>query len=67
VSLVGAGAVAALSAEPLTASVTKAKIKAIAFDGLAVFDPRPIAALAERVFLLARQSPAEAHLPWTRD
>jgi 2-haloacid dehalogenase len=49
VSLVGAGAAAALSAEPV-AAVSRAKIKAIALDGLAVFDPRPVAALAERVF-----------------
>jgi 2-haloacid dehalogenase len=49
VSLVGAGA-AALSAAPLIAAVPGAKIKAIAFDGLAVFDARPVAALAERVF-----------------
>jgi 2-haloacid dehalogenase len=51
VSLVGAGAAAAaLSAEPVMAAVSGAKIKAIAFDGLAVFDARPVAALAERVF-----------------
>ena len=49
-SLVGAGAATALSAEPVIAAVSKAKIKAIAFDGLAVFDQRPVAALAERVF-----------------
>ncbi len=35
-SLVGAGAAAALSAEPVIAAVSRAKIKAIAFDGLAV-------------------------------
>ena len=29
---------------------TRPRIKAIAFDGLAVFDPRPIAALTERLF-----------------
>jgi hypothetical protein len=51
VSLVGAGAAtAALYAEPVIAAVSGAKIKAIAFDGLAVFDVRPVAALAERVF-----------------
>jgi 2-haloacid dehalogenase len=51
VSLVGAGAAAtAFSAEPVIATVSGAKIKAIAFDGLAVFDVRPVAALAERVF-----------------
>jgi 2-haloacid dehalogenase len=49
VNLVGAGA-AALSAEPLIAAVPGDKIKAVAFDGLAVFDARPVAALAERVF-----------------
>jgi 2-haloacid dehalogenase len=32
------------------AAVAGARIRAIAFDGLAVFDVRPIAALAERVF-----------------
>jgi HAD superfamily hydrolase (TIGR01493 family) len=51
VSLAGAGAAAAaFSAEPTIATVPGAKIKAIAFDGLAVFDVRPVAALAERVF-----------------
>ena len=51
VSLVGAGAAAAaLSGEPVMAAVSGAKIKAIAFDGLAVFDVRPVATLAERVF-----------------
>ena len=49
-SLVGAGAAAALSAEPAVAAVSSARIKAIAFDGLAVFDVRPVAALAERIF-----------------
>jgi 2-haloacid dehalogenase len=34
----------------VVAAVSGAKIKAIAFDGLAVFDVRPVAALAERVF-----------------
>ena len=51
VNLVGAGAgAAALSGEPVIAAVPGAKIKAIAFDGLAVFDVRPVATLAERVF-----------------
>jgi 2-haloacid dehalogenase len=49
VSLVGVAG-AAFSAEPVMAAVGGAKIRAIAFDGLAVFDVRPIAALAERVF-----------------
>ena len=30
--------------------MTKARIKAIAFDGLAVFNTRPITALEERIF-----------------
>jgi 2-haloacid dehalogenase len=51
VNLVGAGAVAtALSRKPVVATVSGAKIRAIAFDGLAVFDVRPVATLAERVF-----------------
>ena len=51
VSLVGVGAAAAtVSGSPLSAAVSRAKIKAIAFDGLAVFDVRPVATLAERVF-----------------
>jgi 2-haloacid dehalogenase len=51
VSLFAGGvAVAALSVEPVIAAVAGAKIKGIALDGLAVFDTRPIAALAERVF-----------------
>jgi 2-haloacid dehalogenase len=49
VTLVGAGA-AALSVEPLAAAVSGSKIKAIAFDGLSVFDVRPVTALAELVF-----------------
>lgn len=48
-SLVGAGAAAAVSGKPLSAAVSEARIKAIAFDGLAVFDARPIATLAEQV------------------
>jgi 2-haloacid dehalogenase len=51
VNLVGAGAAAtAFSGEPVVATVSGAKIRAIAFDGLAVFDVRPAATLAERVF-----------------
>jgi 2-haloacid dehalogenase len=51
VSLVGAGAsAAALSTEPVVAAVSGSRIKAIAFDGLTVFDVRSVAALAERVF-----------------
>lgn len=48
-NLVGAGA-AALSAESAIAMVSGSRIRAIAFDGLAVFDMRPVAALAERIF-----------------
>ena len=51
VNFAGAGAAAiALSAESLVAEVSGAKIQAIAFDGLAVFDVRPVAALSERIF-----------------
>lgn len=55
-NLVGAGvASTALGAVALgsvgTAHAgTRPRVKAIAFDGLAVFDPRPIAALAEQLF-----------------
>jgi len=48
VSLVAAAAT--LPAEPTFAAPREAKIKAIAFDALAVFDLRPIAALAEQIF-----------------
>jgi 2-haloacid dehalogenase len=51
VSLVaGAAAATAISAEEATALVSGAKVKAIAFDGFTVFDGRPVAAMAERVF-----------------
>jgi 2-haloacid dehalogenase len=51
VNFVGAGAVATvLSGKPVVATVSGAKIRAIAFDGLAVFEVRPVATLAERVF-----------------
>jgi 2-haloacid dehalogenase len=33
-----------------SATATPLQVKAIAFDGLAVFDPRPVAALAEKIF-----------------
>ena len=50
-SLFGAGAtVAAFSAEPVMAAVSLTRTRAIAFDGLAVFDVRPVATLAERIF-----------------
>jgi 2-haloacid dehalogenase len=51
VTFVGTGAAAlALSAKPAMAAAFAAKIKAIAFDGLAVFDVRPIASLSEQIF-----------------
>jgi 2-haloacid dehalogenase len=51
VNLVGAGAaVTALSGKPVVAAVSSAKIRAITFDGLAVFDVRPVATQAERIF-----------------
>jgi 2-haloacid dehalogenase len=51
VNLVGVGAAAiALSPEPVMATVSSAKIRAIAFDALAVFDVRPVAALSEQIF-----------------
>jgi len=51
VGLVGAGAAAAaFAAQPVRAAASEARIKAIAFDGLAIFDVRPVAALAESVF-----------------
>jgi 2-haloacid dehalogenase len=49
VSLV-AGATAALSAEPMMAALSHRDIKAVTLDGLAVFDTRPVAALAEHIF-----------------
>lgn len=48
-ALAGTAAAAAITTQPSVA-LTKARIKAIAFDGLAVFDPRPVFALAEQVF-----------------
>jgi 2-haloacid dehalogenase len=48
-SLSGVGAIA-LSTEPAIAILSGSRIRAIAFDGLAVFDIRPVAALAERIF-----------------
>jgi 2-haloacid dehalogenase len=47
--LVGAGA-ATLSSATVTAAASDARIKAIAFDALAIFDVRPVAALAEKIF-----------------
>ena len=48
---IGAGATSLLSAGPLAAMPSGApRIKAIAFDGLAVIDMRPVATLAERIF-----------------
>jgi 2-haloacid dehalogenase len=45
-----AGTALALSANPAAAATSSARIKAIAFDGLAVFDPRPVAALTKQLF-----------------
>ncbi|MBB5316981.1 haloacid dehalogenase type II [Tunturibacter empetritectus] len=45
-----AGAATAISTESMLAALPKRKIKAIALDGLAVFDTRPVAALTERTF-----------------
>lgn len=39
-----------LTSAPLVRAATKPKIKAIAFDGFAIWDPRPIFALAEKLF-----------------
>jgi 2-haloacid dehalogenase len=49
VGLVGAGVVS-LSSPSAVAAVPGPRIRAIAFDGLAVFDMTPVAAVAERVF-----------------
>src|SRR4051812_38839081 len=48
-TFVAAGMAAAATHTPPAVSVTS-EIKAIAFDGLALFDPRPIFALAEQFF-----------------
>ena len=45
-----AGAASALSAEPVMGALIGRKIKAVALDGLAVFDTRPVAALTEHIF-----------------
>ena len=39
-----------LTSTSLAAAATKPKIKAIVFDGFALWDPRPISALAEQLF-----------------
>ena len=49
-SLLAGGAAAALYAEPATAGFVGPRIKGIAFDALTVFDLRPVAALADRIF-----------------
>jgi 2-haloacid dehalogenase len=53
-ALAGAGAAVALSPPAVRGARAEApprpRLKAIAFDGFAVFDPRPAAALAERLF-----------------
>jgi 2-haloacid dehalogenase len=51
VNFVGVGTAAiALSTEPVMAAASGAKIQAIAFDGLAAFDVRPVAVLSEQLF-----------------
>lgn len=50
VSLAAIGATVALSEGQTAADESRLRIKAIAFDGLAVFDLRPVAALTERIF-----------------
>jgi 2-haloacid dehalogenase len=45
-----AGAATAFSAEPMMTALSHNKIKAVALDGLAVFDLRPVAALTEHIF-----------------
>ena len=49
VSLAGASTVS-LCSESVIASVTGSRIRAIAFDGLAVFDLSPVTAMAKRIF-----------------
>jgi 2-haloacid dehalogenase len=50
-NLVAAGIAAGfLTSTPLARAATKSKIKAIVFDGFALWDPRPISALAEQLF-----------------
>lgn len=50
-NLATAGVVTGLMASsPLARAATSSKIKAIAFDGFAIWDPRPISALAEQLF-----------------
>jgi len=46
----GIAATSLISAPPLSFSTEKPKIKAIAFDGFPIFDPRPIFALVDQMF-----------------
>jgi 2-haloacid dehalogenase len=48
--LAATAASAALSTTPIRAQEIRSTVKAIALDGVAVFDLRPITALAERIF-----------------
>lgn len=50
--LIMAGGVATnlLTPASLTQAATRSKVKAVAFDGFVTFDPRPIFALAEKLF-----------------
>ena len=48
--IAGGVATSLLTPAPSTQAATKSKIQAIAFDGFVIFDPRPIFALAEKLF-----------------
>jgi len=68
-SFIGAGAAALVANSALAAP---ARIKAIAFDGLAIFDARPIGAIAEQLFpgrgdaLLAAWRTRQFEYTWLR-
>jgi 2-haloacid dehalogenase len=49
-SLAASGVAGSLTSAPLPIAVSPARVKTILFDAFAVFDPRPIAALAESLF-----------------
>jgi 2-haloacid dehalogenase len=50
VSLLAGGAATTALSTPAIAVAARSKIKVIAFDAFAVFDPRPVSALAEELF-----------------
>ena len=62
-NLISGGVAASLFSTPALAQ-TKHKIKAIAFDGFVIFDPRPIFGLTEELFL--EQGKALAQLWFTK-